>query len=85
MGYIPPLHYSTYHHFAAQKSGFLQAPFMFTKVPKIKFSKNNQEKRFKNAMTIYQSTQINNLIEDFETQKTFSQITGIGRFVNVLI
>jgi hypothetical protein len=84
MGYIPPLHYSAYHHYAAQKN-IVQAPFMFTKVPKIKYTKENQETHYIKAIKNYRINQSELINNELSTQKLISELTGIGRVINILI
>lgn len=87
MGYIPPLHYSAYNHYVSQKNGFVLTPFMFTKVQKVKLFKENQTQNAKKVSIHYEKLQFDVLknFEDDSAQKIISEMTGIGRIINVLI
>ncbi|MET3194097.1 hypothetical protein [Bacillus sp. OAE603] len=88
MGYIPPLHYSAYHHYISQKNGYLHIPFMFTEVQKINRFKEDQKLYAKKVTNHYQkmkSDVVLNSLQDDTAQKVISELTGIGRMINVLI
>lgn len=88
MGYIPPLHYSAYHHYISQKNGYVHIPFMFTEVQKIKPFKEHLSLNAKKASNHYRkmkSDVVLNSLQDASAQKVFSELTGIGRLINVLI
>ncbi|GGI14919.1 hypothetical protein [Gottfriedia solisilvae] len=88
MGYIPPLHYSAYHHYISQKNGYLHIPFMFTEVQKINRFKEDQKLYAKKVSNHYQKMKSDvalNSLQDDTAQKVISELTGIGRLINVLI
>lgn len=88
MGYIPPIHYSAYHHVISQKNRTIQIPFMFTEVQKINRFKEHQKLNAKKVSNHYQkmtSDVVLNSFQDDSAQKVISELTGIGRLINVLI
>ncbi|MEH6939033.1 hypothetical protein V7056_14450 [Bacillus sp. JJ664] len=88
MGYIPPLHYSAYHHYISQKNGYLHIPFMFTEVQKINRFKEDQKLYAKKVSSHYQKMKSDvalNSLQDDSAQKVISELTGIGRLINLLI
>ena len=88
MGYIPPLHYSAYHHYISHKNGYLHIPFMFTEVQKIKGFKEDQKLYAKKVSNTYQKMKTDiafNSVQDDSAQKVISELTGIGRMINLLI
>ena len=86
MGYIPPLHYSAYHHYHSIKSSQASLPFRFMSVPKTKFKSGDEELLFRKVATNYQTNnQFYPINEDIPTQMLLSKLTGIGRNVNILV
>jgi len=88
MGYIPPLHYSAYHHYISQKNGYVYTPFMFTEVQKINRFKEHHKLHAKKVSNHYRkmkSDVVFNSFQDASAQKVLSELTGIGRLINVLI
>ncbi|WP_088066579.1 hypothetical protein [Gottfriedia luciferensis] len=85
MGYIPPLHYSAFNHYVAQSNKSVSVPFLFKKVQKTSFPKGYEESHYKNVVTMYRNTNQSKLNDDVSIQKILSEITGIGRVVNLLV
>lgn len=88
MGYIPPIHYSAYHHYISQKNVTNQIPFMFSEVQKINRFKKQRKQDTKKVSTTYQKMKTEVVFNSFQydsAQKVISELTGRGKLINLLV
>lgn len=87
MGYIPPLHHSSFHHYASQRV-LKQEEFKFVQVQKPQFPKLQERvESYKKVINNNQGYKtIAKEIEKNETiESLISKLTGSGRTVNELV